>query len=73
MAKSRRNISRDNARARLFHLRKLERRRILEESLWDREKAELVSLNPYYFHEVDPGDVLFDQRGHVHPSMEVVC
>ena len=43
---------------------------MLAEGFWDKERAELVSLHFYLMHEIDPGDVLFDQRGYVAPALE---
>jgi len=71
MVKSHRNFKRDQTRARLYYLRQRERRQILSESWWDKSAAELVSMHDYYHHRVDPGDVLFDQRGYVHPDLEL--
>jgi hypothetical protein len=50
-------------RRRVFWLmRRMERRRMLDEGFWDREKAELVALGIFPFHNVGRGEVLFDQR-----------
>jgi hypothetical protein len=50
-------------------LRCMERRRMMRESFWDRERAELVSLGVYPLHNVDRGEVLFDHRGYVNPAL----
>ena len=50
-------------------MRRMERRRMLDEGFWDRDKAELVALGIYPFHNVDQGEVLFDQRGYVNPAL----
>jgi len=52
----------------------LKRRRMISlavrESLWDRERAELVSLRGYPAVNIARGEVLFDKRGYVSPSIE---
>ena len=50
-------------------MRRMERRRMLEEGYWDREKAELVALGIYPLYNVGRGEVLFDQRGYVNPAL----
>ncbi|MFQ6115558.1 MAG: hypothetical protein ACE5NG_15975 [bacterium] len=42
---------------------------MLRESFWDREKGELISMKIYPLHNVDRGEVLFDQRGYVNPGL----
>lgn len=42
---------------------------MLAESFWDSQAAELVALRVYPLHNVDRGEVLFDQRGYVNPSL----
>jgi len=57
-------------RRRVFWLmRRMERRRMLREGFWDREKAELVALGVYPLYNVGRGEVLFDQRGYVNPAL----
>ena len=48
---------------------RLERRRLLREGLWDREKAELIAMHDYPFCDVIRGEVVFDNRGYVNPSL----
>ena len=62
--------SRNLKRWQLWKLRRLERQRMLAESYWDKNRAELISMHTYLLHCVDPGDVLFDQRAYVHPHLE---
>lgn len=69
LARSRRNRERDKVRYKLFLLRKQERHRLLTESFWEKEKAELIAVEPFYLLDVAPGEVLFDQRGHVSPAL----
>lgn len=71
LARSQRNRLRDNVRRKLWRLRKQERKRVLADSFWDPEKAELVAVDLYYLLDVEPGEVLFDQRGHVSPALGV--
>ena len=71
MARSKRNRERDKVRHKLFLLRKQERHRVLTESFWDTDQAELVSMDLYYLIDVEPGEILFDQRGHVSPALGV--
>jgi hypothetical protein len=47
----------------------MERKQMLDEGFWDREKAELVALGIYPLHNVGRGEVLFDQRGYVNPAL----
>jgi len=47
----------------------LERQRMLAEAYWDKHKAELVALASYSLHSAERGDVLFDVKGYVHPSL----
>jgi hypothetical protein len=56
-------------RFKLWLLRRRERRRMLHESFWDPEAAELIALDHFFLHDVAPGEVLFDQRGYVTPSL----
>jgi hypothetical protein len=42
---------------------------MLHESFWDPEAAELIALDHFFLHDVAPGEVLFDQRGYVTPSL----
>ena len=58
-------------RYKLFLLRKQERHRLLTDSFWDEKKAELVAIDMFYLLDVAPGEVLFDQRGHVSPALGV--
>jgi len=48
----------------------LEHRRLLNEAYWDRQRAELVAVHDYPFYNVARGEVLFDRRGYVNPSLE---
>jgi len=48
----------------------LERRRLLDEAYWDRERCELVALADHPFLGVGKGEVLFDTRGYVNPVLE---
>ena len=56
-------------RYKLFLLRKQERHRLLTDSFWDQEKSELIAVDLFYLLDVEPGEVLFDQRGHVSPAL----
>jgi hypothetical protein len=66
-AKSKRE--RDRRRHLFWLLRRMERRRMIRDGFWDREKVELVSLGVYPLHNVDRGEVLFDHRGYVNPAL----
>jgi hypothetical protein len=59
----------DLRRRAFWLMRRMERRRMLREGFWDPEKAELVALGIYPLYNVDPGEVLFDQRGYVNPAL----
>jgi len=48
----------------------LERRRLLDEAYWDRERCELVAIEHHPFLGVGKGEVLFDARGYVNPALE---
>jgi hypothetical protein len=48
----------------------LERRRLLDEAYWDRERCELVAIEDHPFLGVGKGEVLFDTRGYVNPALE---
>jgi len=66
MTRSRRKRRKDLLRL----ARWLERRRLLRESFWDRHRAELVAVHDYPFYGITKGEVLFDRRGYVNPSLE---
>ena len=53
----------------MWLLRQAEKRLMLREAFWDREKAELVSLGRYPIFGVERGEVLFDQHRYVHPAL----
>ena len=65
MARARSKRRRDLVRLAL----RLERRRLIRESYWDREKAELIAVHDYPFCDVNQGEVLFDKRGYINPSL----
>ena len=66
MARSRRKRLKDLLRLAWW----LERRRLLREAFWDKHRAELVAVHDYPFYGVMRGEVLFDRRGYVNPSLE---
>ena len=47
----------------------LERKRLLREAFWDRQRAELVAVDDYPLYGISKGEVLFDQKGYVNPSL----
>lgn len=68
--KRRSNRQRDKDRRAFFLLRKIERRRLFDEAFWDGEHAETISLGSYPFLQIVKGEVLFDKRGYLNPSLE---
>ena len=56
----------DNLRRRIWLLKRAEKRRMLHEAFWDREKTELVSLGVYPIFTVEPGEVLLSNRSTLH-------
>ena len=48
---------------------RLERRRLIRESLWDREKAELIAIHDHPFWNIIRGEIIFDKHGYVNPSL----
>jgi len=42
---------------------------LLAESYWDPERCELVALRDYPLLRISRGEVLFDRRGYVNPSL----
>ena len=51
-------------------LRRIERRRMLDCAFWDKCRGETVSMGSYPFLNVGKGEVLFDKRGYLNPSLE---
>jgi len=70
LARSKRKRVKDLKRFQLWKLRRMERQRLLAESWWDPDRAELVALRSYPMHGIGRGEVLFDRRGYVNPSLE---
>ena len=70
MTRSRRKHRRDRKRLRRYLLRKLEWRRMLDCAFWDRERGEKVVLGSYPFFNVAHGEVLFDRKGYLNPSLQ---
>jgi len=70
LARSKRKRVKDLKRFQLWKLRRMERQRLLAESWWDPDRAELVALRNYPMHGISRGEVLFDRRGYVNPSLE---
>ena len=70
LARARSKKLKDLRRFQLWKLRKLERQRLLAESWWDPDRAELVALHCYPMHGVSRGEILFDRRGYVNPALE---
>lgn len=71
LGKSKRKKHRDRMRYLLWKLKRQERSRMLHESFWDKRACELVAVDNYFLHDVGPGEVLFDRRGFVTPSLGV--
>ncbi|MEM2578527.1 MAG: hypothetical protein QXV88_06575 [Candidatus Bathyarchaeia archaeon] len=65
MARSRRKRYRDMLRLAYW----VERRLMLNEAFWDRRAAELIAVKDYPSLNVFRGEVLFDRRGYVNPSL----
>jgi len=59
----------DKRRFEFWLMRKLQRRMLLAESYWDPERCELVALRDYPLLRISRGEVLFDRRGYVNPSL----
>jgi len=71
LGKSKRNRRRDSTRYLIWKCKRYERRRLLHDSYWDPDLAELVAIDNFYLHDIHPGEVVFDQRGFVTPSLGV--
>lgn len=69
MGRARSKRKKDLTRYTFRLLRRMERKRMLHDGFWDRRKAELVALGIYPLNNVGRGEVLFDNRGYVNPSL----
>lgn len=72
MGRAKSKHEKDSRRYRLRRLHRMERRRMFSEGFWDKCKAELISLDIYPIYNVDRGEILFDHRGYVNPSLDQV-
>ena len=59
----------DFERLQIRLIKRIERRRMFDAAFWDRERAETVALGSYPFLNVGKGEVLFDKRGYLNPSL----
>lgn len=52
------------------HERYLALRAVFSQAYWDRQRKECIALTSGGILQVDRGDVLYDSKGYVHPSLE---
>ena len=72
MGRARSKRLKDLERFRLRLIKRIERRHMFDAAFWDRERGETVALGSYPFLNVGRGEILFDKRGYLNPSLKNV-